>query len=99
MRGITILPMLLAGDPFFRLSDVQFEDVQGGQLPSDAFVTRLRGLVGGDALPVLTRDGQRRVDTLSGHALAVNAVDWSPDGRRIVSASNDNALRIWDAST
>jgi WD domain, G-beta repeat/WD40-like Beta Propeller Repeat len=70
-----------------------------GRLPSDAFVTRLRGLVGGDALPVLTRDGQRRVDTLSGHALAVNAVDWSPDGRRIVSASNDNALRIWDAST
>jgi WD40 repeat protein len=29
----------------------------------------------------------------------VNAVSWSPDGKSLASASNDNAVRIWDAQT
>ncbi|MBZ0280505.1 MAG: protein kinase [Anaerolineae bacterium] len=35
----------------------------------------------------------------SGHTAAVNSVTYSPDGTRVVSASADNALIIWDAQT
>ncbi|KAI0046388.1 hypothetical protein FA95DRAFT_1679826, partial [Auriscalpium vulgare] len=34
-----------------------------------------------------------------GHTYYVNSVAFSPDGRRIVSGSADNTIRIWDAET
>jgi WD40 repeat protein len=34
--------------------------------------------------------------TLGGHSLLVTSVDFSPDGRRVVSGSGDNIIRIWD---
>jgi hypothetical protein len=39
-----ILPLLLAGDYFFGLSHLEAENVTEGQLPTEAFVERLRGL-------------------------------------------------------
>jgi TIR domain len=36
-----IFPLLLRGHPFFRLSDMQFEDVTGERMPSAAFVDTL----------------------------------------------------------
>ncbi len=33
---------------------------------------------------------------LSGHSDIVTSVDWSPDGKRLVSASNDGTARLWD---
>jgi hypothetical protein len=43
--GKPILPILLAGEPFFRLADMQYEDVAGGQPPSPRFVAKLSTLV------------------------------------------------------
>jgi WD40 repeat protein/DNA polymerase III delta prime subunit len=40
-----------------------------------------------------------RVAVATGHYEAVWGCAWSPDSRRIVSASSDNTLRIWDAQS
>ena len=34
-----------------------------------------------------------------GHGGPVNSVSFSPDGTRIVSGSDDNTVRVWDAVT
>lgn len=35
--------------------------------------------------------------TYHGHSDYVSTVDWSPDGKRIASASGDHTIQIWDA--
>ena len=40
-----ILPLLLEGDEFFRLSDLQYEPVVGGVMPSTQWVERVKSLV------------------------------------------------------
>jgi WD40 repeat protein len=37
--------------------------------------------------------------TLKGHSDIVNSVSFSPDGKRIVSGSDDDTLKVWDAQT
>jgi hypothetical protein len=41
-----VFPLLLKGSTFFRLSNLQFEDVTGGRLPSDRYITRLQQATG-----------------------------------------------------
>jgi WD40 repeat protein len=36
---------------------------------------------------------------LKGHTEAVNAASFSPDGKRVVTASDDQSARLWDAET
>jgi hypothetical protein len=42
--GKLIIPVLLEGKPLFPVSELQYEDVTGGRLPNDGFVTRLQNL-------------------------------------------------------
>ena len=37
--------------------------------------------------------------TLKGHSGFVSSVSFSPDGKRIVSGSYDNTLKVWDISS
>src|SRR5262249_44498056 len=46
VNGKPIFPLLLAGSPFFRLADLQYEDVSGGGMPTDAFLDQLSQALG-----------------------------------------------------
>ena len=37
--------------------------------------------------------------TFVGHAKAINAIAWSPDGKHIASGSSDHTVRIWEAAS
>jgi len=78
LKGIPVLPLRLAGDPFFRLGSTQYEDVQGGRMPREAFVRRILALCAGaptsaerSPLPIVIHDGARgvyqRVEPLEEH--------------------------------
>jgi len=43
--------------------------------------------------------GGEETVTLKGHSGLVYSVSFSPDGKRIVSGSNDRTLKVWDAQT
>ena len=49
--------------------------------------------------PTLHPPGTGLLRTLVGHSSVVNGVAVSPDGRRVVSASYDQTLKVWDLET
>jgi len=46
-----------------------------------------------------TTDGPYLVTNTGGHTARVNRVLFTPDGKRLVSVSNDKTIRIWDLTT
>ncbi|BAZ13109.1 WD repeat-containing protein [Calothrix sp. NIES-4071] len=47
----------------------------------------------------LTPPGGALVRTLNGHSGSVNAVTITADGRRLISGSSDNSLKVWNLET
>jgi len=43
--------------------------------------------------------GGRQVHMLMGHSGIVRSVDFSPNGKRVVSGSADKLVKIWNAET
>jgi WD40 repeat protein len=52
---------------------------------------------GSTATPVPSSGSSLLIYT--GHTAAVNGVAWSPDGKRIASASSDHTVNVWSATT
>jgi WD40 repeat protein len=79
-----------------RLMDLQTRDIEAfvQQLKKDASDMWLRLLV-----PTLTPPGGSLLRTLHGHNHWVNAVAITPDGKQMVSAADDQTLKVWDLRT
>ena len=43
--------------------------------------------------------GHEQECTLRGHSDYVRSVAYSPDGKHIVSGSDDNTVKVWDSQT
>lgn len=56
-------------------------------------------MIGSDFIRVIAFDGIYPFRDLSGHLFRVNRIQYSPDGKLLASASNDQRIGLWDPST
>jgi WD40 repeat protein len=89
-------PGQLPGQLTGRLAGIQMTSIESliEEVPSTTSFPWLRPLTGS-----LTPPGGPLIRTLEGHTCGVSAVAVSPDGRRAISGSGDNTLKVWDLET
>lgn len=54
---------------------------------------------GGESIPIWDVETGENIKTLEGHSGIITSAVFSPDGKRVVSASYDYTIRIWDVET
>jgi WD40 repeat protein len=61
----------------------------------------LAGVGGEDGRTILLWDVEtgKQIRVFAGHTGRINALDFSPDGKQILSGSNDRTMKLWDAET
>jgi WD40 repeat protein len=81
-RSKPIYPLLLEGEPFFGLATTQYDDVKGGSLPSDQFISTVAdtiststGNVDGDS-PLISRFAGRLMSTFNCGSEPVREIVW-----------------------
>ncbi|MCS6781747.1 MAG: protein phosphatase 2C domain-containing protein [Gloeomargarita sp. SKYBB_i_bin120] len=65
--------------------------------PDKALLFTATGTVGAPAITVWNPATGREVQTLTGHLEAVKLLAITPDGRLLISAGDDNQVRLWSA--
>ncbi|MFP2909424.1 TIR domain-containing protein, partial [Pyxidicoccus sp. 3LFB2] len=101
LRGVKWREGSLVGTDFTgaQLSGCQWihVDLGGATLPEgwERLATAVQEPLGG--LP--SQNGAPVPAAFLGHASAVRACAWSPDGQRLLSSADDNTLKVWDAGS
>jgi TIR domain/LytR cell envelope-related transcriptional attenuator len=92
-KGKPVLPVLFDGEVFFRLSDIQFEDVRGGVLPGERFIAALRRATGiaADAPRVTT---SQPVDSTREGTTGKRTVAWTV-ATILATGTLAGAVAIW----
>lgn len=75
-------------------------DVLGSVIDLNSSGTRLvAGKFRENVLRILDTANGQLVLSLSGHSAGVSSVDWSPDGSKIASGSDNGNVRVWNATS
>ena len=73
------------------VNDLKFNPGGGGIMISSA--------TDAENVTIWSAAAGKHIRTLKGHTKYVNAVEYSPDGRFLFSASDDSTIRVWELST
>jgi WD40 repeat protein len=92
-----ILPVLLRGEPFFRVIMKQFEDLTGGAMPSQRWIEQVRAKL---PPPEVSPFEANLLHTLQAHQGQVLSVAFAANNSGLVaSAGSDNVVKVWDTMT
>ena len=96
-RHKVVFPLLLKGEPFFRIVLVQYEDVRSESMPSQRWVD---GIVPYIPPPEASAFEGNLLHTIQAHQGQVLSVAFAAGNSDLIgSAGTDNIVRVWDALT